>query len=89
MNLLGFGSKIYFTVRQIDCPVIPRPSCWLSQQKLSLSKGVRNGAKKSQGCQMFLGTTYQNGKNIPNCHKLNQMATKYVYQMATKYTKWQ
>jgi hypothetical protein len=27
-----------------------------------------------QGCQIFLGTTYQNGK-------------KYVYQMTTKYTK--
>jgi hypothetical protein len=23
-----------------------------------------------QGCQIFLGTTYQNGKNIPNYHKI-------------------
>jgi hypothetical protein len=50
-----------------------------------------------QGCQIFLGTTYQNGKNIPNGHKIYQMATKYtiwpqnipygrkIYQMATKY----
>jgi hypothetical protein len=29
--------------------------------------------------------TYQNGKNIPNSHKIYQMATKYIYQMATKY----
>jgi hypothetical protein len=42
----------------------------------------------NQGCQMLLGTTYQNGKiyiyqitiNIPNGHK--------IYQMATRYTKW-
>jgi hypothetical protein len=33
-----------------------------------------------QSCQIFLSTTYQNGKNIPNNHE--------IYQMATKYTKW-
>jgi hypothetical protein len=33
-----------------------------------------------QGCQIFLDTTYQSGKNIPNGHK--------VYQMAMKYMKW-
>jgi hypothetical protein len=33
-----------------------------------------------QGCQIFLGTTYQNGKNIPKNHK--------IYQMATEYIKW-
>jgi hypothetical protein len=27
-----------------------------------------------QGCQIFLGKTYQNGKNIPNDHKIPQMA---------------
>jgi hypothetical protein len=26
-------------------------------------------------------------KNIPNDHKIYQMTTKYVYQIATKYTK--
>jgi hypothetical protein len=26
-----------------------------------------------QGCQIFLGTTYQNGKNIPNDHIIYQM----------------
>jgi hypothetical protein len=30
------------------------------------------------GCQIFLGTTYQNGKNIPNNHKIYKMATKYI-----------
>jgi hypothetical protein len=51
-----------------------------------------------QGCQIFLGTTYQNGKNSTKLPY--QMATKYtkwpqnipnghkIYQMATKYTKW-
>jgi hypothetical protein len=34
----------------------------------------------NQGCQIFLGTTYQNGKNIPNNHK--------IYLMDTKFTQW-
>jgi hypothetical protein len=29
-----------------------------------------------QGCQIFHGTTYQNGKNLPNNHKIFQMAAK-------------
>jgi hypothetical protein len=32
----------------------------------------------SQGCQIFLGTPYQNGKNIPNEHKIYQLAIKYT-----------
>jgi hypothetical protein len=31
-----------------------------------------------QGCQIFPGTTYQNGKNIPNNHNIYQWATKYT-----------
>jgi hypothetical protein len=31
-----------------------------------------------QGCQIFLGTTYQNRKNTPNNHKISQRATKYT-----------
>jgi hypothetical protein len=30
-----------------------------------------------QGCHFFLGTAYQNGKNIPNINKIYQMAPKY------------
>jgi hypothetical protein len=30
------------------------------------------------GCQIFLGATYQNGKNIPNNHKIYHMSTKYT-----------
>jgi hypothetical protein len=33
-----------------------------------------------QGCQIFLATTYQNGENIPNEHK--------IYQMSTRCAKW-
>jgi hypothetical protein len=73
-----------------------------------------SGHGPCQGCQIFLGATHQNGKiyqilshkiyqwpqNIPNGHKIYQMATKYtkwsqnipsghkIYQMVTKYTKW-
>jgi hypothetical protein len=32
---------------------------------------------RDQGCQIILGTKYQNGKNIPNYHKLYQMSMKY------------
>jgi hypothetical protein len=33
-----------------------------------------------QGCQIFLGKTYQNGENLPTYHN--------IYQMSIKYTKW-
>jgi hypothetical protein len=40
---------------------------------------------QDQGCQIFLGTTYQNGKkstkclqNLPNGHKLYQNVVKYT-----------
>jgi hypothetical protein len=33
-----------------------------------------------KGCQIFLGTTYQNGKNIPIDYK--------IYKMTKTYTKW-
>jgi hypothetical protein len=33
-----------------------------------------------QGCQIFRGTIYQSGENVPNNHK--------IYQSATKYNKW-
>jgi hypothetical protein len=29
-----------------------------------------------QGCQIFLGTMYQNGKNAPNYHRIYQMILK-------------
>jgi hypothetical protein len=45
-----------------------------------MTSGHAAGMSEHQGCQIFLGTTYQNGKNIPKDHK--------IYQMATKYTKW-
>jgi ribosomal protein S7 len=32
------------------------------------------GPHENQGCQIFRGTTYQNGKNIPNGRKIAQMA---------------
>jgi hypothetical protein len=37
-----------------------------------------------QGCQIFLCTTNQNGKNVP---KLPQKYRNTIYQMAMKYTK--
>jgi hypothetical protein len=35
-----------------------------------------------QGCQIFLGPTYQKPE------KINQMATRYTYEMRAQYTKW-
>jgi hypothetical protein len=39
-----------------------------------------------QGCQIVLGTTYQNGKYIPKDHKIYHMTTKNIYQMIAKCT---
>jgi hypothetical protein len=33
---------------------------------------------QQQGCQIFLGTKYQNWKNVPNYHELYQMSIKYI-----------
>jgi hypothetical protein len=46
----------------------------------------------TQGCQIFIATAYQNGKNIPNNQKIYQMAIKYtkmtkIYKITRKYTK--
>jgi hypothetical protein len=50
-----------------------------------------------QDCQISLGTTYQNGKKLPNDHKMYQMTINItnlrknilicgkIYQMAIKY----
>jgi hypothetical protein len=35
-----------------------------------------------QGCQIFLGTTYQNEKNIPNNRKISKCLK--IYQVAVK-----
>jgi hypothetical protein len=39
----------------------------------------------NQGCQIFLGTTYQNGEKLAKDHKIYQMAICKIYQMAIKY----
>jgi hypothetical protein len=41
--------------------------------------GEKRERKRTQlkGCQIFLGTKYQNGKNIPNYHELYQFTTNY------------
>jgi hypothetical protein len=42
----------------------------------------------SQGCQIFLGTTYQNGTKIfPNDRKICQKCHK-TYEMVVKYSEW-
>jgi hypothetical protein len=36
---------------------------------------------RDQGCQIYIGATYQNGKNLPNDHKIckiDPMAIKYT-----------
>jgi hypothetical protein len=43
-------------------------------------------SKSIQGCQIFLGTAYQNGTNIPNDPKIYQKAIKYA--IAVKFSKW-
>jgi hypothetical protein len=55
-----------------------------SMQKKSTRSNVLDNFQRrleiensKQGCQIFLGTKYQNGKNITNCHELHQMSIKY------------
>jgi hypothetical protein len=59
-------------------------SCFTTARQLSSPLFFKEPV---QGCQIFLGTTYQNGvkmiklpQTIPNCHK--------TYQMVVKYSKW-
>jgi hypothetical protein len=33
---------------------------------------------QEQGCQIFRGSIYQNGKNVPNAHKIYQIAINYT-----------
>jgi hypothetical protein len=52
---------------------------------------IRKHASIRQGCQIFLGSKYQNGENIPNDNKIYQMAINYfngrkINQMVIKYT---
>jgi hypothetical protein len=37
----------------------------------------KNIIPAKQGCQIFLGTKYKNGKNISNYHELYPMSIKY------------
>jgi hypothetical protein len=56
--------------------------CWIKirlEPELAIRSSSAAAAKK-QGCQIFLGQTYQNGG------KIYQMANKYTYQLAIKYT---
>jgi hypothetical protein len=60
---------------------------------------VENFPFSCQGCQISIGKTYQNWKNIPKDRKLYQMTTKYtkgsknipkghkIYEMDIKYSK--
>jgi hypothetical protein len=58
----------------------------MSGFSFELSRGLQ------QGCQIFPGTIYQIGENVPNNHKNNQSDTQYIPnggkidQMAIKYT---
>jgi hypothetical protein len=60
---------------------------------LSLIKVVYSFLAKNelaQGCQIFLGTWYQNRKNVPNKHRMYQMVKNIpnvckIFQIAIKY----
>jgi hypothetical protein len=39
--------------------------------------GSTGTASADQGCQISIGTAYQNRKNVPNHHKIYQMAITY------------
>jgi hypothetical protein len=39
---------------------------------LFLDRRLKSPLSSKQGCQIFLGATYQNGENIPNYCKIDQ-----------------
>jgi hypothetical protein len=56
--------------------------CQIPQIDVKQKKREKIGSPSpGQGCQIFLTTTYQSGIKYTKSHK--------IYQMATKYTKWQ
>jgi hypothetical protein len=46
---------------------------------------VASAAAAAQGCQIILGTKYQNVKYIPNYHELYQMSIKYNKRLGPFY----
>jgi hypothetical protein len=79
-------NKVNFTQHyKILCPVVVvvmtkienLSNLWQKPQFRKLSFGHCTFEECDQGCQIFLGTANQNGKNVPNNHKIYQMATKY------------
>jgi hypothetical protein len=47
---------------------------------------LQNLDRPRQGCQIFLGATYQNGKNIPNKsngHQMFQIDSHKIYQIGS------
>jgi hypothetical protein len=46
--------------------------------KLSARKSFSVFPFLKQGCQIYLDSTYQNGENIPNDHKICPMAVNYT-----------
>jgi hypothetical protein len=59
----------------------------IKENKSSIKKLSRlsDKAKASdRGCQILLGATYQNGKNVPNNHKLHLQNGHKIYRMAVK-----
>jgi hypothetical protein len=64
---------------------------WAIFSQTHLVTLVECGAGLTQGCQIFLGTTYQNGKTCTkwpmNISKGNKIDGCKVNQMALKYTK--
>jgi hypothetical protein len=53
------------------------PFFWRENAENSDDREIQNLA---QGCQSFVGATYQNGKDVPNDHK--------IYEIVIKVTKW-
>jgi hypothetical protein len=57
--------------------VTPMPFNDLSQPQTFLQFRFKDSAVP-QGCQIFLGSKYQNGKNLPNDHKIYQIFSQYT-----------
>jgi hypothetical protein len=59
--------------RWIQCSNKSRGASFFFKKRLGA-----NFATRHQGSQIYVGTAYQNGKNIPNNHEIYQTAIKYT-----------
>jgi hypothetical protein len=68
---------LFFIPERVRGRAWPTLDRWPGMKKANRIQPFSYRQTKAQGCQIFLVTKYQNGKNIPNYHKAYLMSIKY------------